>query len=39
MTGTFEQEYEEIWQMCDVCHTLRPDVTYHAGKRACVKCQ
>jgi hypothetical protein len=39
MTGQFEDEYEEVWQLCSVCHELRPDVTYHAGKNACTKCQ
>jgi hypothetical protein len=39
MTGTFEQEYEEVWQLCDNCQELRVDVTYHSGKRMCSKCQ
>jgi hypothetical protein len=39
MTAEFQDEYEEVWQLCEVCQDLRVDVTYHSGKRACSKCQ
>lgn len=39
MTGQFEEEYEDVWQLCDGCQALRPDVTYHQGKRECSRCQ
>jgi len=40
MTGQYEDEYEEVWQLCEKCHTLLPTVTYSPGSgNSCDSCR